>query len=92
MTSAPTDDTTVRSAAALRSIVCGVDGSPADPVAVHHAAVLAGPDTELDLVSVVERPVSENARIMFTRARAQNGPEPCPRAGRRRRCEPATRS
>lgn len=71
MTTASTHSTTIRPPAAFRKIVCGVDGSPADAVAVQQAAVLAGPNAALELVSVVERPVSESARILLTRTRAR---------------------
>ncbi len=73
MVATPSDATlrSHRPAPAFTAVLCGVDASPADPVAVRKAAVLAGPDARLDLLSVVERGVSESARIMLTRDRAR---------------------
>ena len=58
-------------APAFRSILCGIDGSPSDPTVVRQAAALAGPGARIDLVSVVEHPVADTARILLTPARAR---------------------
>jgi nucleotide-binding universal stress UspA family protein len=70
----PAPDATARTAhraLAFRSVLCGVDGSASDAVAARQAAILAGPHGQLELVSVVERAVSESARIMLTPERAR---------------------
>lgn len=56
--------------AVFKSVICGVDGSDADAVAVRQAAIFAGREARLELVSVVEKGISETAQILLTPERA----------------------
>ena len=55
----------------FRSIICGVDGSPSALEGVRQAAILAGPDSAIELVAVTDEwGVGANAAAVLTKKHA----------------------